>query len=338
MTLPQRLHPTLRRSKIGCLILFVLAGHSAVAKESDSTAAIYGRGAPTAPAITFKAMTQDQYLRVDRVDGSIDPDGDEITYQTRWCSEPSGQGACSYGDAQQMSESVSYYVAARAVTPRGYPQATQGGSNWTELATGRIPKVSNIEVNRGQLAGPGTAVSASYLYEDLDGDLEGASRYQWYVNGVAMAGESARQYMVKESDLNKELAVEVEPMAQSGLANLGKKRASVVWKVAHLKVKVGALTFYRSAVSGELASHSGATTKCQQRGLRLPTRTEYQLLYNAYPANKISSVIGWPTNIYAFWTSDIHTAGSLHWAFRLDNGNTNGTYSINNEYYLCVSG
>lgn len=337
MILPLRLHQALCLSKMGGMALLLLVGHSAIAKVSEPTTAIYGRGAPTAPAMTFKAMTQDQYLRVDGVDSSIDPDGDEITYQTRWCSEPSGQGSCSYIDSQLMSESTGYYIAARALTPRGYPQATQGSSDWTEQATGRIPKVTNIQVNRGQLAGPGTAVSASYQYEDLDGDLEGASRYQWYVNGVAIAGETAREYMVKETDLNKELAVEVEPMAQSGLANLGKKRVSAVWKVAHLKVKVGALTFYRSAVSGELASQSGATTKCQQLGMRLPTRAEYQLLYNAYPANKISTVIGWPTNIYAFWTSDVHTAGAIHWAFRLDNGNSNGTYSINNEYYLCVS-
>lgn len=338
MIFPLRIYPAACLPKIGCMVLLLLAGQSANAKVSDSTAVIHGRGAPTAPAMTFKAMTQDQYLRVDRVDNSVDPDGDEITYQTRWCSEPSGQGSCSFGDAQLMSESVGYYVGARAVTPRGYPQATQGGSVWTELATGRIPKVTNIQVNRGQLAGPGTAVSASYLYEDLDGDLEGASRYQWYVNGVAIAGETAREYMVKETDLNKDLAVEVEPIAQSGLANRGRKMASAVWKVAHLTVKVGALTFHRSAVSGQLASNSSATTTCQQRGMRLPTRAEYQFLYNAYPGNKISSVIGWPTNIYAFWTSDVHTNGSVHWAFRLDNGTSNGTYSVNNEYYLCVSG
>lgn len=338
MAFLQHLNSTVFLSKMGCVALLLLGGQSVIAKVSDSTGAVYGRGAPTPPSMIFKSMLQDLQLRVESVGNSIDPDGDPIDYSVRWCSEPSGQGACTYGDSQLMSESAGYYVSARAVTTRGYPQTTQGGSDWTELSTGRLPKVSNIQVNREDLAGPGTAVSASYIFEDLDGDTEGESRYQWYLNNVAIAGETAREYILKETDLNKELFVQVEPVAQSGLAKLGRKGISPGWKVEHQNVKVGNITFSRAVMLGELASHSTATTKCEQRGMRLPTRAELRIFYEAYPSNKIPSVIGWPTNVYAYWTSDRHPTDGLYWAFRLDNGNYNGTYAVNNEYYLCVSG
>jgi hypothetical protein len=81
----------------------------------------------------------------------------------------------------------------------------------------------------------GLTLTGSYLYNDADGDLQGASAYQWYTNSipspagsVAIPSATGISYTIKDTDTTKYLGFSVVPHALSG-ATPGNIAVSATW-------------------------------------------------------------------------------------------------------------
>lgn len=69
----------------------------------------------------------------------------------------------------------------------------------------------------------GQVLTGSYIYSDLENDLEGSSLYQWYrsddntgTNKIAINGATNLTYLLQSGDINKFIQFEVTPVSQSG--------------------------------------------------------------------------------------------------------------------------
>ncbi len=71
----------------------------------------------------------------------------------------------------------------------------------------------------------GETLTGSYDYSDINGDFEGASTFKWYraddsvgSSKTAIAGATAKTYVLQPSDLGKYISFEVTPIAATGIA------------------------------------------------------------------------------------------------------------------------
>ena len=71
----------------------------------------------------------------------------------------------------------------------------------------------------------GKTLTGSYTYSDVNGDLEGATTFKWYraedsagSGKTAIAGATAKTYVLQPSDLGKYISFEVTPVAATGIA------------------------------------------------------------------------------------------------------------------------
>ena len=76
------------------------------------------------------------------------------------------------------------------------------------------PVASNLAIAGVQ--GPGATLTGSYTYSDAEGDLEGASRYQWLRDGAPIGGGTSLSYSVAGADFGHAISFEVTPAAQTG--------------------------------------------------------------------------------------------------------------------------
>jgi len=97
-----------------------------------------------------------------------------------------------------------------------------GGSQLGGIIIGNnTPVVANVNVGGTPVVN--SALTVSYTYSDTEGDLEGASTFQWLVasdaagtNKVAISGATNNTYTPTTSDLKKYITVEVTPVAKTG--------------------------------------------------------------------------------------------------------------------------
>lgn len=142
-------------SIVAGFILFSMSSTSVSAQPSNTSLPVHGKGAPSTPTLsvptTFKLNQPISAI----VGSSQDPDEDPIFYEIRWCTEPNGAGNCVVGKDQTFTSPGNRYVAARAVTPRGFPQQSQGFSLWT------IEVIANYTavITYGGACGAGSTVS-----------------------------------------------------------------------------------------------------------------------------------------------------------------------------------
>ena len=62
----------------------------------------------------------------------------------------------------------------------------------------------------------GQVLTGSYIYGDVDGDLEGASTFRWLRDNVVIAAATAQSYALVAADEGALIRFEVTPVAQSG--------------------------------------------------------------------------------------------------------------------------
>lgn len=84
----------------------------------------------------------------------------------------------------------------------------------------------------GGVAIAGSILLAMYDFEDLEGDLEGASTFRWLVNGAPIPGATGSRYTLQGSDVSdiaggSSITVEVSPVAETG-TELGSVADSVL--------------------------------------------------------------------------------------------------------------
>lgn len=98
------------------------------------------------------------------------------------------------------------------------------GTNWENIycpTTNTVPSATNVSIN-GTLT-VNEVITASYIYQDAESDLEDVSLYQWYraddasgVNEVAIPGATSLNYTVSINDDGKYLSFGVTPIAVTG--------------------------------------------------------------------------------------------------------------------------
>jgi VCBS repeat-containing protein len=86
------------------------------------------------------------------------------------------------------------------------------------------PIISDVSINGKPIAGE--TLEGTYIFSDIEQDLEGSSLYQWYrgtqtdgSDKVAIDGATSKQYIAQEADINHYLFFEVQAVAASGEQN-----------------------------------------------------------------------------------------------------------------------
>lgn len=332
--------------------LYIALSHCAHAADSEVTTVLQGKGGPSVPSIiTIPAHNVGEAVTA-TASGSLDPDDDPISYEFRWCTGVNGTGtSCLTGATQTFSDQEIRYVQVRALTPRGYPQATQGSSPWsadvTTQAYGTAPTATGLTISGTEEVN--ATLTGTFTYFDADGDAAGTHTYQWYraddsagtTNKAAIGGATGESYTVQLADRGKFLVWEVTPKSATGNPSQG-VAASIVTAnsvpTANTVVVPGVGTFAKP--DGTYRTWSDANSYCNDlvsggaSDWRLPTRAELVSFYNAYPNNKIKTVLGWPTND-VYWSSTVYSAGT-HYIVNLSTGNISAGPDSRTVYVTCV--
>ncbi|CAA0117615.1 Uncharacterised protein [BD1-7 clade bacterium] len=92
----------------------------------------------------------------------------------------------------------------------------RGGNRGTP---NQAPVVTDLVIHdvNGESVKVADVLRAQYTYSDVDNDAEGDTRFQWLVDGVAVAGATDKEYTVQLSDIGKPITLRVTPIAQAGV-------------------------------------------------------------------------------------------------------------------------
>lgn len=116
------------------------------------------------------------------------------------------------------------------------PVASSGTVNGTLMQSGRAavlnaaPMAVSLTLSENRFINQ--TITSNYTYNDLEGDTEGASTYQWFVsdniNGpdVIISGATQKTFSITSAYLNKYLSFEILPVATSGTINGSPVRSS----------------------------------------------------------------------------------------------------------------
>ena len=148
--------------------------------------------------------------------GYDDVDGDGEGASTfRWLRGGSAiPGATSSTYATTLADLGKQIVFE--VTPVASTGASPGASAVSAALTilNSPPAATNVAVTGAPQVGQ--TLAGAYIYSDVDGDLEGVSRFRWLRDGTAITGAIARAYSVTQADLGRSITFEVTPVAASG--------------------------------------------------------------------------------------------------------------------------
>ncbi|WP_409029182.1 BspA family leucine-rich repeat surface protein [Gracilimonas sediminicola] len=140
-----------------------------------------------------------------------------------WDSTTAGQGSSTGGMGKTTAEmqtqgTFSGWDFSGTWEMDGYPALRNLGFGPTNFA----PTASNLVVSNdndpGQAPEEGDALSVSYEYNDVEGDLESGTTFQWYraddgagANAAAISGAFSDSYTVAGADAGKFLRVDITP-------------------------------------------------------------------------------------------------------------------------------
>jgi uncharacterized protein (TIGR02145 family) len=91
------------------------------------------------------------------------------------------------------------------------------------------PVAQSLSITGTELVGE--TMTANYTYFDAEGDLEGATTFQWFNNGQAIVGDTAQTHILTAGDIENRLTVHIRPITLTGHSLYG------VIATAHLDVK-----------------------------------------------------------------------------------------------------
>ncbi|MGH1484598.1 MAG: S8 family serine peptidase [Cellvibrionaceae bacterium] len=89
----------------------------------------------------------------------------------------------------------------------------------TTTAANQAPTVTEITIddeNGGDIV-DGEVLTGSYIFVDLDGDLESTTSFRWLRNGAPITGATGLTYTVSTDDYDQVITFEVTPRAASGI-------------------------------------------------------------------------------------------------------------------------
>ena len=111
-------------------------------------------------------------------------------------------------------------------TTGGYQNIVDVWYNNEDPAIPTPPLATNVDI-QGNLT-VGETLTGVYTYTDINGDLEGSSRYNWFrADSVTqpepeeIAGVMSVNYVLTEADVHKFIAFQVAPVSATGNPNMG---------------------------------------------------------------------------------------------------------------------
>jgi hemin uptake protein HemP len=153
---------------------------------------------------------------------------------------------------------VFFEVTPRSATgePKAGNPASIGTTAAIAAANGAAPTVNNVIIE-GTIR-VGSVINGSYLFDDVDGDDEGASAFKWYraddadgTNRTEIPGETARNYTLHRDDEGKFVFFEVTPQSATGLPRIG-DLAGAVTATAVAPLHGSAPRINRPVINGEM--------------------------------------------------------------------------------------
>lgn len=97
-----------------------------------------------------------------------------------------------------------------------YTLTACGGSSDAPLNNAPTASEVTITDENGPLTVTGDILSGAYIYNDIEGDMEGVSKYRWLRNGIYIDGANALTYILTSEDSGKSVSFEVTPVSNTG--------------------------------------------------------------------------------------------------------------------------
>ena len=95
-----------------------------------------------------------------------------------------------------------------------------GGGGGDDVPANIAPTATNVSIvdDNGGEAEIGDSLTGTYTYNDIEGDVEGATNFRWLRNGEVVNGATASTYTFVAIDRGMNITFEVTPVASAGQA------------------------------------------------------------------------------------------------------------------------
>jgi ELWxxDGT repeat protein len=149
-------------------------------------------------------------------DAESDLEGVSVIQWLRAGEPVEGEDGLTYtASTDDLGKEIQAKVTPVALTGEitGQPLTSRGIV--IENSAPQIQQLTLLDVN-GNEAFAGDVLTASYHYVDLEGDAEGETKVRWLRDDDIITGASELNYTLTTDDLEKEISIEVKPVALTG--------------------------------------------------------------------------------------------------------------------------
>jgi uncharacterized protein (TIGR02145 family) len=147
-------------------------------------------------------------------DAQNDPEGNSIYQWYRDDAEITGATDTTYTISYADSGAILSFVVTPIAQSGEFLIGTPDTISFAPVTGFRYPTASSVSIQGERITG--SILNATYTYNDLDGDAEGATQFQWYRNNQEIIGATSQHYTATLEDVGALLAVEVLPVALTG--------------------------------------------------------------------------------------------------------------------------
>ncbi|MDM8162218.1 hypothetical protein QUH73_20560, partial [Labilibaculum sp. K2S] len=253
--------------------------------------------APTATNVNFTGPLGKNGVLTgtyDYTDTENDAD-DSSTYQWFYADDAAGTNKFAINGATASAYTITPTDLDKYIAYAVTPASSTGSSPGLEVYSAYQGPVLNNEAptaTNATVSGPlgqDQLLTASFTYADAELDSEGTAIYQWYraddaagTNKSAIAGATSSTYTLTADDVAKHIACAVKPVATSG-ATPGLEVLTTYTKsvagAGNITTLSGAV--WKAADEAGLYTYADARSQCPS-GYHLPTKTEWQTVYDDY--------------------------------------------------------
>ena len=196
---------------LGSLVLVALGGCSDAARDASSNAA------PVAKEVSLSATNSPAYINTTLKgsyryadDGDIESGTLKVWLRDGQPIEDADQDTYT-ATAQDLDKTLQFRVTPAAATGKSPGAAVLSSGIKIENSPPSIADLTILSSDPNNEVYLGVQLSASYSFQDIEGNGEGATAYQWQRNGVPIGGAKEQIYIVTDADVGKALTIQITP-------------------------------------------------------------------------------------------------------------------------------